>query len=114
VTATNTTSYAVHTGALPSGISLNTSTGAITGTPNQGTAGVYNFVIRATGSGGTADTGTLTLTVIDDGGKVRVFNSATSQWVEAPVFVYNSSTSQWVQSDVYVYNSSTSTWQKSV
>lgn len=114
VTATNATSYAVQSGSLPSGITLNTSTGAITGTAAQGSAGTYNFVIRASGAGGSIDTNTLTLTVIDDGGKVRVFNSATSQWIEAPVFVYNSTTSQWVQSDVYVYNSATSSWQKSV
>jgi hypothetical protein len=113
VSATNASSYSVQTGSLPSGITLNTSTGAITGTPDQGTAGTYNFVIRATGSGGTIDTNTLTLTVVDDGGKVRVFNSSTSQWVEAPVRVYNSSTQEWVQADVYVYNSSTGTWQKS-
>ena len=113
VSASYASSYAVQSGSLPSGITLNTSTGAITGTPAQGSAGTYNFVIRATGAGGTADTGTLTITVVDDGGKVRVYNSSTSQWVEAPVMVYNSSTSQWVQADVYVYNSSTGTWQKS-
>jgi hypothetical protein len=99
---------------LPSGISINSSTGVLSGTPAQGSAGTYNFVISASGDGGTIYTGTLTLTVADDGGKVRVYNSSTGQWEEATVYVYNSATSQWVQSDLYVYNSSTGTWVKSV
>ena len=49
VTATGGTApytYAVTSGALPTGLSLNTSTGAITGTPS--TAGGYTFTIGAT------------------------------------------------------------------
>jgi hypothetical protein len=62
VSASNTSSYSVFSGALPTGLSLNTSTGAITGTPTV--VGVFNFVIRATGSfEGTTNTGTLTITV---------------------------------------------------
>jgi hypothetical protein len=64
VSASNTNSYSVVSGSLPSGISLNASTGALTGTPT--TQGTYNFVIRATGLGGTADTGTLTIVVYGD------------------------------------------------
>lgn len=64
VSATNTSSYSVASGSLPPGINLNTSTGALTGTPT--TPGTYNFVIRATGAGGTADTGTLTIVVYGD------------------------------------------------
>ena len=64
VSASNTNSYSVVSGSLPSGISLNSSTGALTGTPT--TQGTYNFVIRATGPGGTADTGTLTIVVYGD------------------------------------------------
>ena len=41
-------SYAVTAGALPSGLTLNTSTGAITGTPAA--AGTFNFSITATDS----------------------------------------------------------------
>lgn len=47
------TSYAVQAGALPTGVSLNTSTGALTGTPT--TAGTGSATIRATGPGGTED-----------------------------------------------------------
>jgi hypothetical protein len=62
VSASNTSTYSVFSGALPTGLSLNTSTGAITGTPTV--VGVFNFVIRANGSfEGTTNTGTLTITV---------------------------------------------------
>ena len=48
VNATNATAYAVQSGSLPGGLSLNTSTGAITGT-ESGTSNTttYNFTIRA-------------------------------------------------------------------
>lgn len=69
VSASNTGSYSVVSGALPTGLTLNTSNGAITGTPIA--AGVFTFIIRANGSfEGSADTGTLTITVIGGGGKV--------------------------------------------
>jgi len=61
VTATDTdgsiSSYGIQSGALPSGVSLNTSTGAITGTlPTVGAVTTYTFTIRATSdSGQTAD-----------------------------------------------------------
>ncbi|MCA1860774.1 putative Ig domain-containing protein [Janthinobacterium sp. HSC-3S05] len=40
--------YAISAGALPAGLSLNTATGALTGTPTAG--GVFNFTVRATDS----------------------------------------------------------------
>jgi hypothetical protein len=61
VTANNTNSYSVFSGALPAGLELNTSTGAITGTPT--TLGTSTFVIRATGNGGNTNTDTLTILV---------------------------------------------------
>ena len=49
VSATSATAYAVQSGSLPGGASLNTSTGAITGTESGSTATTtYNFTIRAT------------------------------------------------------------------
>ena len=49
VNATNATAYAVQSGSLPGGASLNTSTGAITGTESGATSDTtYNFTIRAT------------------------------------------------------------------
>jgi hypothetical protein len=69
ITATNSPTYSVFSGALPGGLTLNTGTGAITGTPT--TPGVFTFVIRATNAGGTANTGTLTITVVSG---ARVWN----------------------------------------
>jgi hypothetical protein len=60
ITATNNpTSFNV-TGLLPAGLSVNTSTGLISGTPT--TAGTYSVTISATNAGGTGSA-TLTLTI---------------------------------------------------
>jgi hypothetical protein len=49
VSATSATAYALQSGSLPGGVSLNTSTGAITGTESGATSETtYNFTIRAT------------------------------------------------------------------
>ena len=48
-------SYALTSGAFPSGIGLNTTTGEISGTAAFGTAAPYNVDITATGSGGVSD-----------------------------------------------------------
>ena len=69
VSASETASYSVFSGALPGGLSLNTSSGAITGTPT--TPGTFTFVIRATNVTGSTNTGTLTITVIS---AARVWN----------------------------------------
>lgn len=61
VSASNSPSYRISSGALPTGISLSTSTGSITGTPT--TAGTSNFTIQAYNSSGTISVG-LTLEVI--------------------------------------------------
>ena len=57
VAATNATAFAVQSGSLPGGASLNTSTGAITGTESGSNATTtYTFTIRATDAQGqTAD-----------------------------------------------------------
>ena len=49
VAATDATSYAIQSGSLPGSVSLNTSTGAITGTESGATSETtYSFTIRAT------------------------------------------------------------------
>jgi hypothetical protein len=72
VAASETASYSVFSGSLPPGLSLNTSTGAITGTPT--TSGTYTFVIRATNVTGSTNTGTLTITVTSGS---RLWNGTT-------------------------------------
>ncbi|PTX04604.1 Ig domain-containing protein [Pararhodobacter aggregans] len=59
---TGTASYAVTDGNLPPGLSLNASTGAISGTPT--TAGTYNFTITATYS--TSGTGAAVYSITVD------------------------------------------------
>jgi hypothetical protein len=50
-------------GKLPSGVSFNTASGVLSGTPASGTAGTHSFTITATNSAGTT-TQTFTLTVL--------------------------------------------------
>ncbi len=49
--ASNTTSFAVASGSIPAGLSLNTGTGVLSGTPT--TAATSTFTVSATGAGGT-------------------------------------------------------------
>jgi uncharacterized protein (TIGR03437 family) len=53
--------FAVTAGALPAGLSLNSTTGALTGTPTA--AGTSNFTITATGSGGCTGSQAYTLNI---------------------------------------------------
>ena len=64
VAATDATSYAVTSGSLPGGGSLNTSTGAITGTESGSTATTtYNFTITATDAQGQTAARAFSITV---------------------------------------------------
>ncbi len=65
---TPTPTYAVSAGALPAGLSLNTATGAITGTPPASAAGSYNFTLSAFNGIGPAVTNTFTGTVLQPAG----------------------------------------------
>lgn len=93
--------YSVTPGySLPSGLSLNSSTGAITGTPD--TAGSYIFRIRATnGTSETIDTGNLSLTVEAAGGYVKVRSGGA--WVDATAKVRSGGA--WVDGTVQIRNS---------
>jgi large repetitive protein len=48
---------------LPASLTINASTGAVSGTPASGQAGVYTYLVVATNDSGSATTATLTLTV---------------------------------------------------
>jgi hypothetical protein len=97
VTASEAASYSLFSGTIPNGLSLNTSTGAITGTPT--TPGTFNFVIRATNVTGSTDTGTLTITVIS---AARVWNG--SAFVSGLANVWNGTS--FVSGTIRVWNGS--------
>lgn len=103
VSATNmgySGSYSVSSGSLPAGLSLNTSTGALTGTPT--TSGSYNFTLTASNSYGSVSQAFTFVVSLTASGAMNVFDG--TNFVQAPVYVYNGST--WVQAPVYVYNGS--------
>lgn len=98
VVASDVASYSVFSGALPDGITLNTSTGVISGTPT--TAGVYSFVISATNVTGDTNTPERTITVISP---VRVWSG--SGFVIGSLRVWNST--DFVSSSIRVWNGTT-------
>jgi hypothetical protein len=62
INATNSpTGFSMVSGTFPPGLSLNTRTGLITGTPT--TRGTFAFGIRAANSGGLSNPGTITITI---------------------------------------------------
>jgi len=61
VSANNATSYALASGSLPPGISLNSS-GFLNGTATAGVTQTFSFVVRATGAGGSTNSTTFFLT----------------------------------------------------
>ena len=64
ITADQTvTSYALASGTLPDGLTLDTATGIISGTPT--TIGVYNVTLTATGATGTSAAAPLAITIND-------------------------------------------------
>ena len=66
VSASNASSYSISSGSLPTGLSFNTSNGAITGTPTE--QGAFTFAITASGNG-TASSGYLTIQILPPGNR---------------------------------------------
>jgi hypothetical protein len=58
--------YALISGALPAGITLNTTTGVISGTPTLNSAATYNFTLSATDSGNNSTNQTFSIVVGSD------------------------------------------------
>jgi hypothetical protein len=69
--------YAVTAGTLPSGLSLNATTGVISGTPAAGTGGVTSLTITATNTTGSTDQ-SFTLTVFVPANSKPTFTSPNS------------------------------------
>ena len=77
VIATNSpTSYTLASGALPSGLSFNTTTGVISGTPTV--TGSFSFTITATNAGGTSSAASFSLTVTAAACVVQGFSAGTT------------------------------------
>jgi hypothetical protein len=100
VSASETSSYSVIAAPnnLPPGLSLNTSNGAITGTPT--TPGSYSFRIRASNVTGSTDTAIQTITVIS---AARVWNG--TAFVSGLANVWNGSA--FVTGTIRVWDGST-------
>ena len=107
VSANYASSYS-YTGTLPSGITLNTSNGVLSGTAT--TAGTYVFTLIAQNSENESiQTTQFTIVVSDVGGRVYVKNDA-GIWVEQDVMFYNGNWS--TRGTVHYYDGTT--WQKSL
>lgn len=100
VLATNTPTYSVYSGALPTGISLNSSTGAVTGTATDPVSTPYSFTLRATNAEGYAEQAFSGAITPDLGGKFKVYSG--SAWVEGEAYVYDGT--GWVVGGVYTYD----------
>jgi len=71
--------YAIASGALPTGLSLNTSTGVISGTPTVNTGTPYSFVVAATDTGSnTTNSSSLTLSQVVPDAPTNVIATVTS------------------------------------
>ncbi len=79
--------YALASGALPAGVSLNTATGAVTGTPT--TAGAFTYAIQATDSQGTPATAigaTVSGTIAKGTQTISFTSTAPAATVPGPVY----------------------------
>jgi hypothetical protein len=79
--------YALASGALPAGVSLNTATGAVTGTPT--TAGAFAYAIQATDSQGTPATAigaTVSGTIAKGTQSISFTSTAPAATVPGPVY----------------------------
>ena len=92
--------YSVSAGSLPAGISLNSSSGAVTGTPT--TAGAYSFTLKATNSlGNVTQPFSGIVAAAPTAGKVKVWTSG--GWAYGVVKVW---TGSWTPGTAKVWSGS--------
>lgn len=107
VVATNSPTYSVITGALPTGITLNSSTGLVSGTPT--TVGqVFSFTIRAQNADGSVTQAFSGTVQPDLGGGIKLYDG--TGWSNKEIYAYDGEA--WVQGRVYRYNGNI--WVKSL
>ncbi len=107
VSATNSPSYSVTSGSLPAGLSLNSSTGEVTGTPAGSVGTAYSFTITATNAQGSVSQAFSGSVQPDLTGQVSVFDGTT--WSPKEVYVYDGTA--WNKGALHVYNGTS--WVKS-
>jgi hypothetical protein len=91
VSATNSpTSYAVASGTLPTGLSLNATSGVISGTPTKTTTGSSVLVVRATNTSGNG-TGKITFNIAKGSQTISGVASTVSKNVGAAAYSLNAS-----------------------
>ena len=86
------TSYAIASGTLPTGLSLNATTGAITGTPTTATVNSTVVSVRATNTSGNG-TGNFTFTIAKSAQSISGVASALSLTTGAAAYSLNASVS---------------------
>ena len=95
---TSPITYSVSAGTLPSGISLGSASGTVTGTPSV--SGAYSFTLQAANSYGSVTQAFSGSVAESPYGKIAVWDGST--WSKFIPYVYNGSA--WVYSQVWVYN----------
>ncbi|NBT35802.1 MAG: DUF5011 domain-containing protein [Betaproteobacteria bacterium] len=85
VASQNPTSYAITSGTLPAGLSLNPSTGAITGTPTAAGTGVV-VAVTASNASGTSAPANLTFDIAKGGQTITGLSTADSKYTTAPSY----------------------------
>jgi hypothetical protein len=85
VASQNPTSYAISSGTLPAGLSLNTTTGAITGTPTAAGTGVV-VAVTASNSTGTSAPANLTFDIAKAAQTITGLSTTDSKYTTAPSY----------------------------
>jgi len=92
VASENPTSYAISSGTLPDGLSLNPSTGAITGTPTAAGTGVV-VAVTASNATGTSAPANLTFDIAKGGQTISGLSTADSKYTTAPSYTLTATAS---------------------